>query len=246
MKSSPNSTLGSLPVEGEEDEDSDEWDAKDGNPPPAGSPEWTKIDMQWNTACVRKHVFFRWSTAYNSKNKFKGIVTAHKSRQKAGIAGGRMDYLVIKIFQGESSEDRYMMGKDIRELYVLPNKTALMQPGSEDEIKARAVRKWTSKHGWTNLGGQANIDDDSVSTAAQTPLLPSSNLKQKKQLKPPNLEVILKGSVIQKKQRRVVPEDPPVRSKDQSFFGEQPKVLITTKHGKRTMGGRIPFFSFYN
>ena len=172
--------------ESEQEEDSSSWSDEDGEDAPLNDPVWTAVDKEWTKACLNKNVFFRWSTAFNSKNKFKGIVTEYRSRIDSQKGGERIDFLVIKTYG--YSEDRYRMGKDIRELYVLPNKTSLMMGGSEEEIKARAVSKWHWRDGWTNCG---NNDLTGESTQADTPLV------EPVVVKPP---AIKQGERVNKKQ----------------------------------------------
>jgi hypothetical protein len=177
-------------------------------------------------------VYFRWSTAFNSKNRFKGIVTDHVSR--AASKGQRIDFLTIKTFG--ISEDRYVMGKDIRELFVFASKTALMLEGTEEEVKQRAVMRWGIKDGWIN------VEDDSVSTQASTPLITSAAVKsaQKKISEPPTEKQPSKKPVEVKKVRKltvvksiVVPQ-------------QLDRVHVWTTHGKRTMAARLDRFSFFN
>ena len=208
----------------------EEWGREDGSPPPESDLEWKKTDDLWRKFAVNKYVFFRWSTAFNSKNKFKGIVTDHASR--IGPKGVRIDFLTIKTFG--FSEDRYRMGKDIRELFVLPNKTSLMEPVGEDELKTRAVRKWNN--GWTD---QLLSCESSVSTQASTPRIIVQQKPQKLE-KPvvPKKKVKLPQVVIEKRKRGRPPLNRP----------EPDGIYIECRHGRQTvagsrLGGRFSFFN---
>ena len=218
--------------------ESDEWGVGDGDPAPINDPEWTRIDKQWRAACVKKPVFFRWSTAFNSKNKFKGLVTQHKSRKSTAFSGSksqaRIDFLVIKVFG--SSEDRYMMGKDVRELYVLPNKTALMEPSSEEEIKAKAVRKWTAKEGWVE-NSCSLLDDSAVCTAAETPLITEVRKNHSRRIK---------AAKLVPRETKIATGSIPVSNEEMINTVVSGGVLVATKHGKRSMAARIAQFAFYN
>lgn len=154
------------------------WGVEDGVPAPTDDPEWTKIDKVWRKNSVGSFVFFRWSTAFNSKNRFRGSITEHVSRATA--KGQRIDFLTIKTFG--ISEDRYVMGKDIRELFVFASKTALMLDGTEDEIKQRAVLKWSVKDGWASIE-----ESDGISTQASTPLVRFKGEQDDSGLKPGNI-----------------------------------------------------------
>jgi len=112
-------------------------------------------DKKWKHNAVGKYVYFRWSTACNSKNRFKGVVTDHWSRvTKEGRTVTstintvpRTDFLVVKTFG--YSEDTYVMGKDIREIFLLPNKSILMSANSDDDVRKLSIRRWHCKEGWT-------------------------------------------------------------------------------------------------
>jgi hypothetical protein len=116
--------------------------SSDDDRPP--SQEWIDEDRKWKKFSVGKYVYFRWSTACNSKNRFKGVVVDHWSKRSQSV---RTDYLVIKTFG--FSEDTYVMGKDIREIFVLPNKTTLMSTNGDEDIRKIAVRRWHDRDGWS-------------------------------------------------------------------------------------------------
>ena len=164
------------------DDDSDDDDyANESSRAPVGNQVWDSEDKKWKSFAVNKFVYFRWSTAHNSKNRFKGVVLDHRSRvPRSGYtvtstlidSSKRVDYLDIKTFG--ISEDTYVMGKDIREMYVLPNKTVLMSAATEDDIRKHAIRKWTSKQGWiegNDLVGSSN--STAASTSVNTPKISS-------------------------------------------------------------------------
>jgi hypothetical protein len=65
------------------------WGPEDGSPAPAHDVAWCKEDQLWRKLAVNKFVYFRWSTAFNTKNRFKGVVTDHVSR--IGPRGNRID-----------------------------------------------------------------------------------------------------------------------------------------------------------
>ena len=162
-----------------DEESSDDDYANESSRAPVGNPTWDMEDKKWKNLAVNKYVYFRWSTAHNSKNRFKGIVLDHRSRvPRPGYTitttlsdnSRRVDYLDIKTFG--ISEDTYVMGKDIREMYVLPNKTVLMSSESEDEIRKHAIRKWTSRQGW--IEGGEMMSSSTASTSASTPRISSS------------------------------------------------------------------------
>jgi hypothetical protein len=230
-------------VECESDSDADvsveSWGPEDGNPAPTDDPSWTKEDQVWRKAAVNKHVYFRWSTAFNSKNRFKGVVTEHVSRK--GPKGNRLDYLTIKTFG--ISEDRYRMGKDIRELLVLPNKTSLMETSNEDQLRDRSVRKWNVRdpgNGWTE---SSNADSmATMSTQATTPVVEPVK-KARKVVKLP--AVVSKIPKIKETRKYI--------KKASRAETEKPKdnaegIYIHSKHGKRTLAGSLLFgkFSFFN
>jgi hypothetical protein len=222
------STKETIEVGGSDSDESmaeqEEWGREDGLPPPKSDLEWKKTDDLWRKFAVNKYVFFRWSTAFNSKNKFKGIVTDHASR--IGPKGVRIDFLTIKTFG--FSEDRYRIGKDIRELFVLPNKTSLMEPVAEEELKARAIRKWNN--GWTDQMSS----ESSVSTQASTPRLGV-------QQKPPKMD----KPVVHKKKVKL-PQA--VIEKRERGRPEPDGIYIECRHGRETiagsrLGGRFSFFN---
>ena len=160
-----------------DDSNSDDDDdyANESTRAPENNPVWDSEDKRWRSYTHNKFVYFRWSTAHNSKNRFKGIVLEHRSRVPrpgytitSTLSDGsrRVDYLDIKTYG--ISEDTYVMGKDIREMYILPSKSVLMGITSDEEARKLAVRKWTSKFGW-------NVEESSTtSTAASTPKLTAS------------------------------------------------------------------------
>lgn len=167
--------MGTISVESDSESEEELWGPTDGSPPPSNDPQWEKEDMKWRKFAVGKYVYFRWSTAFNSKNRFKGIVTEHASR--CGGKNGRFDFLTIKTFG--ISEDRYRMGKDIRELLVLPNKASLMESNDEEELKLRAVRRWSARDGWTD---SKEALSSSASTQASTPLATAREVKPRKKI----------------------------------------------------------------
>ena len=121
-------------------------------------------DKPWLKWAVNKFVYFRWSTAHNSKNRFKGIVTGHKSRQK----NSRIDFLLIKTFG--YSEDEYVMGKDIREMYVLPKKSILLQINNDQDARKFAIKKWSCKNGWESGPFEPlSVDVVSAATSVSVP-----------------------------------------------------------------------------
>jgi len=162
-----------------EHESSDDDYGNESSRAPVGNPVWDSEDKKWKNLALNKYVYFRWSTAHNSKNRFKGVVLDHRSRvPRSGYTvtstlsdnSRRVDYLDIKTFG--ISEDTYVMGKDIREMYVLPNKTVLMTAATEDDIRKHAIRKWTSRHGWTD-GNEVAGSASTASTSASTPRISS-------------------------------------------------------------------------
>ena len=151
------------------------WSDESGESAPDDDPVWREEDKRWRQSCLHKCVYFRWSTAFNSKNRYRGIVTGHRSR--VDTRGVRVDYLTIKTFG--STEDRYVMGKDIRELHVLPNKTSLMEAGTDEEVRARAVRKWCCKENWIELPDIGDsLSTAGQSTQAHTPVIPAKRKRE--------------------------------------------------------------------
>ena len=120
--------------------------AEDELPAPKNDPVWTAEDKRWRSLAVNKPVYFRWSTAHSSKNRFKGMVVGHKSRSRNGE---RVDYLGIKTFG--FSEDQYVMGKDIRELFLMASKGVLIEAKTEEDVRRGALKRWSWKEGWMDL-----------------------------------------------------------------------------------------------
>lgn len=156
----------------DDSDDSEDDYANESTRAPEGNPVWEAEDKKWKNLTVGKYVYFRWSTAHNSKNKFRGVVLEHRSRvPRPGYTvtstlsdnSRRVDYLDIKTYG--ISEDTYVLGKDIREMYVLPSKSVLMNAETEEDIRQLAIRKWTSRYGWADKAEMSS----STSTAASTP-----------------------------------------------------------------------------
>lgn len=210
------------------------WGADDGTPAPVDDAAWSREDQAWRKFSINKFVYFRWSTGFNSKNRFKGIVTDHVSR--LGPKGIRIDYLTIKTFG--ISEDRYRMGKDIRELLVLPNKTSLMETRDEDELRRHAIRRWGSRepgNGWVD-----SFPDSTISTEATTPITTSVKLKAARKVQS---RTIVKAQQVKK---RFIPNPTSVRVE----LPQRPKdgVWIHGSHRTNTLAGGILSgrFSFFN
>ena len=220
------SDFAAMSVESDSEAGDDLWGPNDGLPAPADDPKWTKGDMTWKKFAVHKYVYFRWSTAFNSKNRFKGIVTEHASR--LGGRNVRFDFLTIKTFG--ISEDRYRMGKDIRELLVLPNKTSLMETNDEEELKLRAVRRWSARDGWTDSKESLS----SASTQATTPIAKARDIKPKK-------KIVKLPQAIKKAELRQT-------KKKASDSDTSEGVYITAVHGKPSLAGTLLAgkFCFYN
>lgn len=216
------------------EDSSSNWSDDEGSPGPANDPRWTAIDKEWSKSCVNKHVYFRWSTAFNSKNRFKGVVTGHRSR--IDESQKRIDFLVINTFG--FSEDRYRMGKDIRELFVLPNKTSLMMPAAgEEELKSRAVLRWSFKEGWVDMTSDHGAGDES--TQAETPVVPTPAVAKKE-----------KPKIV--KSRKVIKQNPLVQVAatianegriSKTTLG--PGIHIVSHHGRKSVAGRLGSFSFF-
>jgi hypothetical protein len=218
-------------------EDSASWSDEEGEDPSTPTSAWLAADKQWSKACLNKHVYFRWSTAFNSKNKFRGIVTEHRSRVERSRNNERLDFLVIKVFG--STEDRYRMGKDIRELYVLPNKTSLMMTGSDDELRSRAIRRWTWKEGWVE---RTDSEKGVESTQAETPVVPSKGpviVKAKKEEKLKSKVNLMKRAVrkLEAKKTQFMFSD----SVTNTMMGGK----LTSVHSRKSMAGQIRGFSFW-
>ena len=106
---------------------------------------WLKKDSEWRKYSFGKYVYFRWSTAHNSKNRFKGVVVGHKSRMSGD--NRRLDLLTIKTYG--FSEDEYVIGKDVREMFVFDTKKKLNEITCDNDARRSCIRKWSSKEGWT-------------------------------------------------------------------------------------------------
>lgn len=253
-RSSRRLTAKAVEVISDNDSDTDmaesDWGPEDGCPPPGNDESWKQEDNRWRKLAVNKYVYFRWSTAFNSKNRFKGIVTEHASR--LGPRGTRMDYLTIKTFG--ISEDRYRMGKDIREILVLPNKTSLMETSVEDELRARAVRRWSVKAeppGWEEMDSESSsntpavVSASVVSTQASTPIVAPMKPVEIKKPKPEKKTVVkLPAAALNLDKRKRGRPPKLVALIDKMEDG----IVIHAKHGVRTIAGSklAGVFSFYN
>jgi hypothetical protein len=150
-----------------------------------------------------------------------------------GQKNSRLDFLTIRTLG--ISEDRYRMGKDIRELLVLPNKTSLMETIDEEELKERAIRKWSTRDGWTD----ATESMTSASTQASTPVTakhqePIKELQVKK-------KVIRLPHAIKKVEVRTVQKKP-------GDLENSEGVIVTAVQTKSSIAGKLLAgkFSFYN
>jgi hypothetical protein len=194
---------------------------------------------QWKSLALNKYVYFRWSTAHSSQNRFKGLITGYKAKCKLNR---RVDYLIIKTIG--MSEDTYVVGKDVREFYVLPSKSALMDAKDEEAIRQTAIRKWTWRDGWVNKGkreAEQLVDEKPRQKDTLVDELKSE------QLKPMSISV---------SQAPTAPGTPvvAVRPKTKKKKAERPlhpvdlppltTTLVSSRHTFRGMAGRIKKFAF--
>ena len=222
-------------LQGDHEDSSSNWSDDEGSRGPANDPLWSAVDKEWSKSCVNKYVYFRWSTAFNSKNRFKGIVTGHRSR--IDESQKRIDFLTIKTFG--FSEDRYRMGKDVRELFVLPNKTSLMMPASvEEELKSRAVRRWSLKEGWVDM--TADHGAGYVSTQAETPAVPTPAVAKREKSKLVKSRKVVEQKPLEKVAARIANEG----RISKTTLG--PGIHIVSHHGRKSMAGRLGSFSFFH
>ena len=232
-----------------DDSDSEDDYANESTRAPEGNPVWEAEDKKWKNYAVGKFVYFRWSTAHNSKNKFRGVVLEHRSRvPRPGYTvtsvlsdnSRRVEYLDIKTYG--ISEDTYVMGKDIREMYVLPSKSVLMNAETEDDIRRLAVRKWTSKNGWESRSETSS----NTSTAASTPKI-SASIPIEQSTAASSVGQVKKPRHYGKKQRRnsyePIPPPPSAISFTDLFIPETDGdgIFGMARHTKRAFAHRIKF-----
>lgn len=198
-------------------------------------PETDPVSRQWQKSALHKYVYFRWSTAHNSKNRFKGVVTGHKAKlvAQAGGKARRRDYLVIKTFG--MSEDTYVIGKDIREFYVLPSKAQLMECKTDEEIKAIAVRRWTAMQGWQRMKHELDANPKEVKHN-------SHELKMVQKVPRPAVsQESTAPTTPAPKAERIAKPKPAIISTSTPYFTH---VTVCTRHTRRAMASRVPGFAF--
>ena len=204
---------------------------------PENDPQWDAEDAVWEEKAVGYYCYFRWSSGCSTKNKFKGIVTDHSSCIPPG-EGKRVDFLTIKAFG--STEDRYKMKKDIREIFIFANKSSLFRPETDEEIRRSAIRKWTMREGWTDnkvvevtptRKKERGQSVSSITTAAPSPELDQPTI----------------NSVIVKKTKPSKPPAEPVEQRmAEDIVEEGYGVKIRTEIFGNCWSRQIPNFSFFN